>query len=95
MTDAVKSKIAAVTQAAKHSTWKYFGATFMEQKDGVQAVSLTRMLALICFGMMVWKWGGLGDPVEVPESLLWTFWGLIGGKTAESMISLWRGTKGQ
>jgi len=75
----------------KKSIWKYFGAAFMEKKDGEYAVSLTRLLALICFGLLMYQWG-VG--VSVQETLLWTFWGLIGGKTAESMIAIWKGKKG-
>lgn len=102
---------------AKNTTFKYFGAMFMEKKDGQQAVSLTRMLALLCFGMLMWKWSGVTGTVdpevakalldaginvpmalkasgEIPSTLLYTFWGLLGGKTAESMMALFKGKKG-
>lgn len=118
MTDEAKAKVAQATDWTKKNIWKYFGAMFMEKKDGEQAVSLTRMLALVCFAMLLWKWGGLTgqvDPAvakalvdasldvptalksasEIPDTLLYTFWGLLGGKTAESVIALWKGAKGQ
>ena len=118
MTDQTKAKVAVAADWTKKNAWKYFGAMFMEKKDGEQAVSLTRLLALVCFAMLLWKWGGLTGQVdaevmkvlaeasldvptalksasEIPETLLWTFWGLLGGKTAESMIALWKGAKGQ
>ena len=105
----------AVTKTKK-SIWKYFGAMFMEKKDGDYAVSFTRLLALICFGMLLWKWSGLTGSVnpeimevltdaeidipmalkvagEVPETLMVTFWGLLGGKTAESIFAIWKGKK--
>ena len=107
----------SIKENTKHITWKYFGAMFMEKKDGVNAVSLTRLLALTLFIMLLWKWSGVTgqvDPVVakaltdasidiplalkassyIPETLLYTFWGLLGGKTAESVIALWKGKKG-
>lgn len=77
--------------SVKHQAWKYLGAMFMESKNGIQAVSFTRVLGLICFGYLSYQWLGA---VEVPETLLYTFWGLIGGKTMESMVALWKGKKG-
>lgn len=117
MTDEAKAKVAVAADWTKKNIWKYFGAMFMEKKDGEQAVSLTRMLALMCFAMLLWKWGGLTGDIdasvktaleaakidvplalksasEIPDTLLYTFWGLLGGKTAESMVALWKGKKG-
>lgn len=88
MTLETKTKLAKAGAATKKTVWKYFGAAFMEQKDGQQAVSLTRGLAIICFGLCVWKWSVDLDPTQ---TLLYSFWGLIGGKTAETMISKLRG----
>lgn len=118
MTEHVKTILANTTKVTKKSIWKYFGAMFMEKKDGEQAVSLTRLLSLLCFGMLAWKWGGftgqvspdvlaaleaakvdvpfaLKQATEVPETLMWTFWGLLGGKTMESMVALWKDNKGK
>jgi len=118
MGEQVKAFISKTTKVTRKSIWKYFGAMFMEKKDGEQAISLTRILALFCFSMLVWKWGGVTGQVddsvktvleaanidvpmalkqasEVPDKLLWTFWGLLGGKTLESMVSIFKGTKGQ
>jgi len=111
-------KLNAAVGWTKHKIWKYFTAAFTETKDGEQAISLTRSLALICFAMLMWKWSGVTgdiDPVvvevltkaeidvpmalkaagAVPDMLLYTFWGLLGGKTAESVIALWKGRKGE
>ena len=73
--------------------WKYLGAMFMEKKNGTNAVSFTRVLALVTFAMVSVKWW-LGDG-SVPETMLYTFWGLVGGKTAESMMAIFRGKKGE
>lgn len=117
MPEEIKAKLGAVVKATRHNLWKYLGAMFMEMKDGVQAVSFTRVLALCCFVMLMWKWSGITGTIDtdvaealaaanldvplalkassaVADSLLYTFWGLLGGKTAESMMSLWKGMKG-
>lgn len=118
MTEQAKTSIVKATDWTKQKIWKYFGAMFMEKKDGEYAVSLTRILALVCFTMLCWKWSGLTGDIdtsvkaaldaagidvplalkiasEVPETLLWTFWGLLGGKTVESMAAIWKGKKAQ
>ena len=91
MTDA--NTTTTLVSATKKSIWKYFGAMFMENKDGEQAISLTRTLSLVCFGMLLWKWSGFSSHPEVQDTLIYTFWGLIGGKTFESMVTLFKGTK--
>ena len=53
MTDQTKAKVAVAADWTKKNAWKYFGAMFMEKKDGEQAVSLTRLLALVCFAMLL------------------------------------------
>ncbi len=87
----VMETIKKTAAVGKHTAWQLFGAAFMEKKDGHQAVSLTRLLALLCFGYLSWEWLS-GN--EVPDTLLYTFWGLISGKTLESMTALWKGQKG-
>lgn len=112
MTDKLKS----ASDWTKMNVWKYFGAMFMEKKEGVQAVSLTRLLALVCFGMLVYKWSGFSGDVDpqvmaalvaaeidvplvlkatsaIPESLLYTFWGLLGGKMLSGVAAVMRGKK--
>lgn len=79
-------------QTLKQSGWQYVGAAFTETKNGKQAVSLTRLLAMITFGMLMWKWG---FGTEVPDSLMWAFGGLIGGKTFESLAAIIRHRKGR
>jgi hypothetical protein len=114
----MSEKAKAASDWTKNKVWKYFGAMFMEKKDGENAVSLTRLLALICFGMLIWKWSGINGGVdelvkdaliaaevdvptalkvasEIPDTLLYTFWGLLGGKTLESITAIWKGKKAQ
>jgi len=38
-----------LVKATKHSVWKYFGAMFMEEKNGEMAVSWTRFLGILTF----------------------------------------------
>ncbi len=90
-TNLKEATVGEIVQLTKRSLWRYFGAMFMEKKDGVQAVSLTRILALVCFGYLSHLWLA-GTPI--PDTLLYTFWGLLGGKTAESVFSIWKGKKG-
>lgn len=92
MSEEMKNKVVKASDWTKRKVWQYFGAMFMEKKDGVQAVSLTRLLSLVCFGVLMYQWLSATD---VPNTLMYTFWGLIGGKTAESMIALWKGAKGK
>ena len=64
--------------------WKYFGAIFMEEKSGHQAVSYTRVLGFVLFLASLPMWYGLGgagaDGHDVPQTMLYTLWGLIGIK---------------
>lgn len=118
MTEQTKATVVKATDWTKKKIWKYFGSMFMEKKDGEQAISLTRLLALVCFIMLIWKWSGVTGDVDasvkvaleaakidvpialksasqIPDTLLYTFWALLSGKTAESVIAIWKGKKGQ
>ncbi len=76
-----------VVTKAKHSIWKYFGAMMMEKKNGVQAVSYTRTLGIVLFIACMVMW--LVGSGEVPQSMLWTLWGLIGIKGAKDVATKW------
>lgn len=80
-------KAKAMVAGAKRGMWRYFGAMMMEQKDGIQAVSYTRTLGLILFGMCAYKWS-MG--IDVVESMLMTLWGLIGIKGAKDVAAAFR-----
>lgn len=75
---------------AKKGFWRYFGATMMEQKDGVQAVSFTRSLAIVLFIQAMWIWSGMSEQTEVAQSMLHTLWGLIGIKGAKDVAGAFK-----
>jgi hypothetical protein len=54
-------------EATRHGLWKFFGALFMETKDGVQAVSLHRLLALSTYVACMWLWLGVTGGTVAPE----------------------------
>lgn len=70
--------------------WKYFGAMFMEQKDGQLAVSFHRMLGLIMFVWCLAQWS-FGE--EVPEHAVYTLWMLIGLKMVSKVSDKFGVTK--
>ena len=96
--------------------WKFFGALFMESKDGVQAVSLHRVLALTTYVACMWLWlshltGTVTPEVKaaleaakldvpkvlhaagsVPDTMLYTLWGLLGIGGASKVASIVKGT---
>ncbi len=88
MTEETKS----IVKATKHSIWKYFGAMFMERKNGYTAVSLTRLLALVSF--VVLNYMLLTGKLD-SQWAVYTFFGLVTGKTAESVMAIWKGKKAQ
>ena len=78
----------AITKAVtttKKSIWKYFGAMMMEEKDGQQAVSFTRVLGVILFVQALWVWSGFSSQADIPDSQLFTLWGLIGIKGVKDL----------
>lgn len=79
----------------KKTFWKYLGAMFMEKKDGVQAVSFTRVLASILFIACLVKWSGVlpVDMSTVPPEMVHTLWGLIGIKGLKSTAEAIKGVK--
>lgn len=75
--------------------WKYFGAMIMETKEGQQALSLTRLLAIALFVVMVLMWTGVipfpGEAKDVPMSMVGTFGALIGIKGLKSAVEAYKG----
>lgn len=80
---------------ARHGVWKYFGAMMMERKSGVQAVSWTRFLGLITFGVWivleVLASFGVGG-VEVPPELTAGMLGFAGIKGAKDVAKSLKGS---
>lgn len=113
------SKLAALAtktaEATRVGAWKFFGALFMEDKGGVQAVSMTKVLALVTYGACMWLWLGITDgqiapdvqtiltaakvdvpralkgAAEVPESMLYTLWALLGISGTAKVAGIFKG----
>lgn len=70
MTEATKSTLASVSHHTRHHTWKFFGAIFMSEKNGVQAVSYHKVLGFIlfCCCLYMWMWPSMIDPA-IAEAL--------------------------
>jgi len=62
----VASLLAKAADATRLNLWKFFGALFMEEKNGVQAVSLNKVLALTTYCACMWLWLGARGEVA-PE----------------------------
>lgn len=62
-----ESKITAVANSARHNAWKFFGALFMEEKNGVQAASMTKVLTLTTYCACLWLWLAITGGEVAPE----------------------------
>jgi len=100
MTDETKAIVTKTVEATRHNLWKFFGAIFMSEKNGQQAVSYHKVLGFVLFLCCLWTWMFTGTvPPEViealeeteidvpsilkvasdvPDSMLYTLWGLLG-----------------
>lgn len=59
-TESKLGKLATKTaDLARQTSWRFFGALFMEEKNGVQAVSLHKVLALTTYAACMWLWLGI------------------------------------
>ena len=58
------NKAAASTRL---NLWKFVGALIMEEKNGVQAVSLTKLLSLSTYAACMWLWLGFAGGEIAPE----------------------------
>lgn len=80
------TKLKAATSWTGHKVWKYFGAMFMEKKNGEMAVSLHKVLGLVMFFWCLWQWSypdvnADGEVmVGVDSDAVYTLWGLLGLK---------------
>lgn len=57
--------------------WRLFGALCMEDKNGVQAVSLHRIFALV-LGSVAVGWWTITPERPMPSELLYSVWGVFG-----------------
>jgi len=68
---------------------KYFLAMFLEKKDGEYAISFTRVLGSLAFVACMIGWVmELVKAGTVNENLVWTLWGLIGIKGAQTVSTV-------
>ena len=74
---------------SRHNVWKYCGAAFMEEKNGVQAVSLHKALGLIMFFWCLWQWTYPTASAEgyaaLDSDAVYTLWGLLGLKAVSQV----------
>lgn len=66
-TPKTESFLRKAVQATRLNLWKFVGALIMEEKNGVQAVSLTKLLALTTYAACMWLWMGLSGGEVAPE----------------------------
>lgn len=83
MTEAQKNKV-------RKGVWKYCGAMFMEDKNGEQAVSITRVFASVLFLFCLSGWGLEAldaSAFAVPDMAVYTLWSLLGVKASKDVAS--------
>lgn len=56
-----------VAESARLNSWKFIGAMFMEDKGGIQAVSMNKVLALATYVACMWLWLGISGGDVSPE----------------------------
>jgi len=92
-TQVVISGISKTLESLRTGIWRFFGALFMEEKNGVQAVSHQRLLALSTYIACMWIWMGHAHGAEaVPDGMLYTLWGLLGLNGFAKVAGIVKGT---
>ena len=84
--ETVKAVATKTVGAVQSGSWRFFGTLFMETKNGVQAVSLNRLLGLSTYVACMWIW--LKTTTDVPRDMLITMWILLGINGAAKIIGL-------
>lgn len=84
------SKLAQVSDVARRTSWRFVGALVMESKNGVQAISLQRLLTLATYAVCLWFW--LRPVAALPDTLLYTLWGMLGISGATKVVGQVRGS---
>jgi len=67
VTSKAKTLLSRAAASTRLNLWKFVGAMVMEEKNGVQAVSLTKLLALTTYMACMWLWLGLAGGEIAPE----------------------------
>lgn len=75
---------------AKHLSWKYVGAIFMEPKEGVQAVSFHKVLGLGSYLACMGFWT-LTEAGAAPAQLFYTTLTLLGLKGVSKLVEAKKG----
>ena len=92
-----ESVVSKITGSVRLNLWKFVGALVMEEKNGIQAVSMQKFLGLCTYAACMWIWlrhGGEVSPeiqtlltansIDVPKALQ------AAGQIPESMLyTLW------
>lgn len=91
--DQPRTVVAKVTKAARFGSWKFLGALIMEEKNGVQAVSLNRLLGLTTYVACMVLWIALPDRT-VPDAMIYTLWAMLGINGAAKVACIVRGSGG-
>ena len=85
----VKSVVVDKNGKPASAAWRFVGAMFSEDKNGIQAISLHRILAFILFVACLCLWLASEKGV-VHDSMLHTLWGLLGINGAHKVVSALR-----
>ena len=90
MADEIKpeSIVSKTITTTRQTSWRFFGALFMEEKNGVQAVSLHKVLGLTTYVACMALW--LKEK-EIAESMLYTLWGSLAINGASKVTSILKG----
>jgi len=85
----MSEKAKAMLEGTKHQAWKWIGSLFMAPKTNAKgetelAASLTKVLTLGMFVALLVYW--YVAPDRVPDSMVYTLWGMLGLK-ATHMVS--------
>ena len=62
-----KNLLSRAAASTRLNLWKFLGALIMEEKNGVQAVSLTKLLSLTTYMACMWLWLGFAGGEVAPE----------------------------
>lgn len=69
------------------AVWRYLGAMFTEQKEGVAAASFTRVLGAVLYlaCLVLWVLAAVGVTGEPSSAMVSTLWALVGLKGFEAL----------
>jgi hypothetical protein len=86
--------LSKAAESLRLNLWKFIGALVMEEKNGVQAVSLTKLLALTTYAACMYLWMHVredGVVTVVPDAMLYTLWALLGINGTSKVAGILKG----